>query len=276
MILDDVALLRSFQAVAAAGGSVVLHSETGPVLDLLREQALAAGHVEPIWHERTRPARLEATAIHRAAELAHLAGCPLYIFHVGCRESLSTRSCVPVAVASRSTPRLAPNTCCSPQTSTWAARTANCSSARRRCDHRTTRRRSGRPWPTATWTWSAPTTVRGRGQKKTSRTLRQIPGGVPSIESRLSLVHHFGVGRGLLSLERWVDVCCTNPARLMGLPRKGLLAPGYDADVVIFDPARTKTDLHGFAARGRRLDALRRDNHHRLAKDCALAWQDHR
>ena len=88
MILDDVALLRSFQAVASAGGSVVLHSETGPVLDLLREQALAAGHVEPIWHERTRPARLEATAIHRAAELARLAGCPLYIFHAGCSESV--------------------------------------------------------------------------------------------------------------------------------------------------------------------------------------------
>ncbi len=67
-----------------------------------------------------------------------------------------------------------------------------------------------------------------------------IPGGVPSIEARLSLVHHFGVGGDHISLERWVDVCCTNPARLMGLPGKGLLAPGYDADVVIFDPNRAK------------------------------------
>jgi dihydropyrimidinase len=89
MMLDDVALLRVCQAVAAAGGRVVLHSETGPLLDELRAQALAAGHIAPIWHERTRPARLEATAIHRAAEIAHLAGCPLHIFHVGCAEGVA-------------------------------------------------------------------------------------------------------------------------------------------------------------------------------------------
>ena len=77
--------------------------------------------------------------------------------------------------------------------------------------------------------------------EKNQSDFSQIPGGVPSIEARLSLVHHFGVGGGHLSRERWVNVCCTNPARLMGLPRKGLLAPGYDADVVIFDPARSMT-----------------------------------
>src|SRR5690606_21709134 len=67
----------------------MLHAETGPVLDLLRDQALAAGHSAPIWHARTRPPRLEATAIHRAAELAYLAGCPLHVFHVGCAETVS-------------------------------------------------------------------------------------------------------------------------------------------------------------------------------------------
>jgi dihydropyrimidinase len=67
-----------------------------------------------------------------------------------------------------------------------------------------------------------------------------IPGGVPSIEARLALVHHFGVNQGALSLERWVQVCATNAARWMGLARKGRLAPGCDADIVIFDPARVK------------------------------------
>ena len=89
MQLDDVALLRAMRAVAAAGGGVVLHSETGPLLDQLRADAVAAGHSQPIWHERTRPARLEASAVQRAAEIAALAGCPLHVFHVGAAASLA-------------------------------------------------------------------------------------------------------------------------------------------------------------------------------------------
>ncbi|OUC07906.1 hypothetical protein RY27_12140, partial [Litorilinea aerophila] len=89
MMLDDVSLLRALLAVAQAGGGVVLHSETGPVLDFLRAQALAEGHTSPIWHAHTRPARLEATAVHRAAELAYQAHCPLYVFHVGCAEAVA-------------------------------------------------------------------------------------------------------------------------------------------------------------------------------------------
>ena len=64
---------------------------------------------------------------------------------------------------------------------------------------------------------------------------------MPSIEARLALVHHFGVNTGILSLERWVQVCCTNPAHWMGLARKGRLSPGCDADIVLFDPRREKT-----------------------------------
>ncbi|MCK4316964.1 MAG: amidohydrolase family protein, partial [Anaerolineae bacterium] len=67
-----------------------------------------------------------------------------------------------------------------------------------------------------------------------------IPGGLPSIEARLSLAHHFG-RRHWMTLERWVEVCCTNPARIFGLRRKGQIAPGFDADLVIFDPERWVT-----------------------------------
>ncbi len=240
VMLDDPSLLRALTAVADAGGRTVLHSETGPVLDILRANALAEGHVEPIWHAYTRPAPLEATAIQRAVELADIGGCPLFIFHVGCLESVEA-----IAAARARGLDVWGETCpqylllnaeehlggaegalyiCAPplrsledQDALWQA-LANDTLQVVSTDHC--------PWTPA---------------EKTQPDFAQVPGGVPSIEARLSLVHHFGVNTGLLSLERWVQVCSTNPARWMGLARKGRLAPGCDADVVIFDPQLEKT-----------------------------------
>lgn len=240
MMLDDVALLRVLQAIAAAGGRAVLHAETGPVLELLRSQALAAGHTAPIWHARTRPPALEATAIHRAAELAHLAGCPLHIFHVGCAESVAE-----IAAAQRRGVAITGETC--PQylllTAEEHLESADgklyiCAPPLR-----------GHADQQALWTGLAEGTLAmvstdhcpWTGEEKNQPDFAQVPGGVPSIEARLSLIHHFGVRRGRLSLPAWVDVCCTAPAQWMGLARKGRLAPGYDADVVIFDPHDIRT-----------------------------------
>ncbi len=239
MILDDPSLLRALSAVAEAGGRTVLHSETGPILEMLRANALAEGHVEPIWHAYTRPAELEATAVQRAVELADLAGCPLFIFHVGCEESVAA-----IAAARSRGLDVWGETCpqyllltaeqhlggaqgelyvCAPplrslhdQDVLWQALAAGDLQVVS-TDHC--------PWTAA---------------EKRRADFTQVPGGVPSIEARLALVHHFGVNTGLLTLERWVQVCCTNPARWMGLRRKGRLAPGCDADIVIFDPRRER------------------------------------
>lgn len=240
MELDDVSLYRAMAAVAQAGGGVVLHSETGPLLDYLRSQAAAAGHTGAIWHERTRPARLEAGAIHRAAEIAHLTGCPLHIFHVGCAESVAAIAEARqrgVAITGESCPQYLLLTAdehlggpdgnlyiCAPplrsaadQSALWRALAGgglNLVST----DHC--------PWTRA---------------EKAKPSFAQVPGGVPGIEARLSLVHHFGVRAGHISPAQWVELCCAAPARLMGLARKGRLLPGYDADLVIFDPKREKT-----------------------------------
>ncbi len=240
MILDDVALLRALQAIAQGGGRAVLHSETGPVLDLLRAQALAAGHTAPIWHERTRPARLEATAIHRAVELASFAQCPLYIFHVGCAEAVDQ-----IAEARRRGLAITGESCPQYLVLTAEEHLAGKGGAlyicapplRNRTDQAAVWRGLADGALDVVSTDHCPWT---RAEKQ-QPDFTTVPGGVPGIEARLSLVHHFGVGAGRLSLARWVEVCCTNPARLMGLTRKGVLAPGYDADVVIFDPARRRT-----------------------------------
>jgi dihydropyrimidinase len=88
------------------------------------------------------------------------------------------------------------------------------------------------------------------GQKDIGKNcFLDAPGGLPGIESRLSLLYTFGVGTGRLTLQQWVAICCTNPARIFGLwPRKGSLLPGTDADIVLFDPHKqvtlTKSILH--------------------------------
>ena len=178
--------------------------------------------------------------MHRAAELADLAGCPLHIFHVGC--AASVREIEParrrgghrgaagagdrkrVAAGERvdrgggrSINRAQPLRDLEDQEVLWQALSVGLLHVVS-TDHC--------PWTLA---------------EKDRSDFAQIPGGVPGIEARLALVHHFGVNRGLLSLERWVQVCSTNAARWMGLTTKGRIAPGYDADIVIFDPQREYT-----------------------------------
>lgn len=235
MMLDDVAFLRAMRAVADAGGAMVLHSETGPLLDELRAEAVAAGRRSAIWHERTRPPALEASAIMRAAALAQIAGCPLLIFHVGAAAAVDA-----IAAAQAQGAPVTGETCpqylllnaaehlggpdgnlfiCAPPLRSRADQEAVWNALEQgtldvvSTDHC--------PWTRA---------------EKTQASFADVPGGVPSIEARPALVYHYGVKEGRLSLTRWVELCCTNPARRMGLTHKGRLAPGCDGDVVIFDP----------------------------------------
>ena len=242
MQLDDVALLRAMRAAASSGGRVVLHSETGPLLDELRADAVAAGHCQPIWHERTRPARLEASAVQRAAEIAALAGCPLHIFHVGAAEPLAQ-----VIAARDRGVDITAETCPHYLLLTADAHLAGseghlfiCAPPLRRAADQ---QALWHALHTAALDMVSTDHCPWTRTEKQQPSFTDVPGGLPGIETRLALVHHFGVNERELPLTAWASACCTNPARRMGLKRKGALLPGLDADIVLFDPAREMT-LH--------------------------------
>ena len=240
MMLDDVALLTVMRAVAAAGCGVVLHSETGPLLDALRADAVAAGQTAPIWHERTRPARLEASAVQRAAEIAALAGCSLHIFHVGAADVLAAVNAARIKgydISAETCPHYLLLTAEQHLTREDGHLFICAPPLRQAADKDAMWRGLGDGTLQIVSTDHCPWT---RAEKRRS-SFADVPGGLPGIESRLALLHHFGVKEQDLALTRWVSACCTSPARRMGIQDRGALQPGQVADIVLFDPKRAKT-----------------------------------
>ena len=240
--LADGELLLALEAVRDAGGMPVVHAENWDVITTLISRNLAAGRTTPHWHPRSRPPEMEAEAAGRVIDIAAWVGVPLHIFHVSCADTAGRIA----AAKSRSLP-VTGETC--PQylylTQDLYDRPGVegalpvCSPPLREAFHRE-----------ALWdalasgaldivtTDHCPFTA---AEKATGLyDYSRIPGGVPSIESRVALIYHGLVTRASGNkedaLRRWVDVCSTTPATLMGFNRKGRLLPGYDADIVIFDP----------------------------------------
>lgn len=237
--LDDAQLHRVMQALAGVGGLPIVHCENGPICDALRAQAVAQGEVAPIYHTVTRPPRQEAEAVSRVIDIAALGGCPVYIVHVSCRESMSR-----VQAAQARGEEVYGETC--PQYLLLDKTALEGSHAERFICAPPLRTEQDNK---ALWDGliSGPLDVLATdhcpftaAEKRGHADFTTIPGGLPSIEARLSLAYHFGRQHGL-TLERWVEICCANPARIFGLRRKGQIAPGFDADLAIFDPDRQVT-----------------------------------
>jgi dihydropyrimidinase len=237
--LDDVELYRAMRATADVGGLPIIHCENGPLCETLRAQAVAQGDTAPINHALTRPPRQEAEAVSRVIDVAALAGTPVYIVHISCEQVMGRvqaaqargdevygETCPQYLLLSKTSLDLPDGELliCSPPLRDEEDNDALWSGLDRgdldvlATDH-------------------CPFTA---ANKHGHADFTTIPGGLPSIEARLSLAYHFGRQHGM-TLERWAEICCTNPARIFGLGRKGLIAPGYDADLVIFDPAHSIT-----------------------------------
>jgi dihydropyrimidinase len=239
----DGEILVAMQQAGKSGGLIMMHAENGIAIDQLVAQALAAGRTDPIQHGLTRPPELENEATNRAIQLARVADCPLYIVHLSAANALET-----VAAARDRAQNVFAETC--PQylyLSLDDMAKPNFEGAKyvaspplRTPDHAAALWRGLRTNDLAVVsTDHCPFCF--KEQKELGRgDFSKIPNGIPGVEHRMDLLHQ-GVVAGEITLQRWVETCSTTPARMFGLyPRKGTLAPGADADIVIYDPVATQ------------------------------------
>ena len=245
LMVDDETLFRTMEVAAQTGALVMVHAENGDVIDVLVKQALAAGHTEPLYHALTRPPEAEGEATNRAIQLAHLAGSPLYVVHVTCKQAVE-----PIALAREKGWDVWGETCTQyffnslddiAKPDFEGAKYVYSPPVRDKSNHDVL--------------WNAVRTdalsvistdhcaFLFDGQKTLGKDdFSKIPNGGPGLENRLQMIHEFGVRTGRLSLNRMVELLATNPAKLFGLyPRKGTVAVGSDADLVIFDPEKQVT-----------------------------------
>ena len=235
----DGEILLAMQQAARSGATVMMHAENGIAIDQLVAQAIAAGHTDPVYHSLTRPPELEGEATSRAITLAKVANCPLYIVHLTAAQALEA-----VAEARDTGQNVFAETC--PQylylsiddlaRPDFEGAKFVCSPPLRPKSHQESLWRGLRTNDlSVVSTDHCPFCF--KDQKELGRgNFTKIPNGFGSIEHRMDLLHS-GVVAGQLTLPRWVEVASTTPARMFGLyPRKGVIAVGSDADIVIYDP----------------------------------------
>src|SRR5918999_2944756 len=245
-MVDDASIFKALTRTAENGGLICMHAENGGVIDVLVKRALAAKNTAPKWHALTRPPEAEGEATYRAFRLAEMAGgIPLYIVHLSSSHALEQVR----LFRDRGLPAYA-ETC--PQYLFLSI------------DNYDEPGFDGAKYvmsPPLREKWHQDVLWKGlakndlqvistdhcpfcmREQKELGKDdFSRIPNGAPGIETRLTLVHDGGVRKGRITMNRFVELCSTTPAKMFGLfPRKGTIAVGSDADIVVFDPNRSAT-----------------------------------
>ncbi len=240
LMVDDATIFRAMRHTASSGSLICMHAENGNVIDLIVQKALAEGKTAPIYHALTRPTTAEAEAVNRTIALSQMAGAPVYIVHLSCNDALEKV----VEARELGLPAYA-ETC--PQYLFLSLDDMN---------------KPG--FEDAKVVFTPPLREKWNqeklwgGLKKNSLQVistdhcpfcfkeqkelgkgdfTKIPNGGPGIEHRMQLIFDGGVVGKKITLNRWVELTSTTPAKIFGMfPRKGTIAPGSDADIVIWDP----------------------------------------
>jgi dihydropyrimidinase len=246
LMADDGAIFRALRKTREHGGLVCVHAENGWVIEALVRDALARGEIAPKHHALTRPPQGEGEATGRAIALADMAGAPVYIVHVSCAEAaeqIRRARDRGLAAFGETCPQYLCLSADEYDREGFEGAKVVMSPPLR-----------ARPHQEALWhglrtnvlqvvaTDHCPFGFRDPPQKQAGRDdFSKIPGGAPGIETRLLLLWE-GVREGRIDAHRFVEVAAANPARIFGLwPRKGTIAVGSDADLVLWDPARAVT-----------------------------------
>jgi dihydropyrimidinase len=244
-MLDDASIFRALQRTSQNGGMICMHAENGSAIDVIVQQALAEGKTAPKYHALTRPTTAEAEAVSRAIALAEMAGAPIYIVHLSCNDALEkvreardrglpvyTETCpqyLYLSIENFDVPDFegAKYVFTPPLREKWHQEKLWSGLKR---DHLQVVSTDHCPFCF-------------KEQKELGRgDFTKIPNGGPGIEHRMSLIYSGGVAQGRFSANRFVELVSTTPAKLFGLyPRKGTIAVGSDADLVIFNPDRKHT-----------------------------------
>ena len=244
---DDAQILKAMQKSADTGLLTMMHAENGPAIDVLAEQLAKQAKTSPYFHGVARAWQLEEEATHRAIMLGNLTGAPLYVVHVSAKQAVEQ-----LAWARDNGQNVFGETCpqylylsLEDQLGAVSEEWGEFEGAKWVCSTPLRSKHEGHQHHM----WQALRTndiqmvstdhcpFCMKGQKELgANDFRAIPNGIGSVEHRMDLMYQ-GVVTGQISLERWVELTSTTPARMFGLyGRKGVIQPGADGDVVIYDP----------------------------------------
>ena len=245
LYVDDGTLYRAFRKAGEDGSVICMHAENGIVIDEIVKRAKADGKTEPKWHALTRPTRMEAEGVHRAIAIAEVDNVPVYIVHLSSADALEevkrARDRGVHAHAETCPQYLLLDQSYYDKPDFEGAKWVMTPALREKSNQE------------ALWTGLRMNSIQAistdhcpfcfNDQKQLGRDdFTKIPNGAPGVENRMALIYNAGVNTGRISLNRFVQLTSTNAAKMFGLfPRKGTIAVGSDADIVIFDPNREET-----------------------------------